>query len=80
MSLKSWYPPILDMDNSKIKAPWPNETVAGPCKAGKLAGFQVKTPVSSIAGHNQQPAGPTSSTYHFGDEKRGYIDLCILMC
>ena len=77
--LKSWYPPILDAENSKIKVPWPNETVARPCKAGKLAS-QEKHGCPPVAGHNQQPAGPTSPTYRFRDEQRGDMILSILMC
>ena len=26
---RNWFPPISDMENSKIKVSWPNKTVAG---------------------------------------------------
>ena len=57
--LKSWYLPILDMENSKIKVPWPNEMVAVRCKAGKLAGFQGKTLVPL----NTKPQPTTGRAY-----------------
>ena len=55
-----------------MKVPSPNKTVAGLGEVGKLAGFQVKRRCPSIADHNQQPAGPTSPTYHLPvPKKRG---------
>ena len=73
-------PPIWDMQSPKIKVPWPNETVVGQCKAGKLADFQKKCWLSSMTDHNQQPAGPISPTWCFKDEKTGHIYWCILAC
>ena len=72
-------PPILDMENPKMKVPSPNEKAAGLGEVGKLAGFQEKRWCPSITDHNQQPARPTSPTYHFAAKKGGDVNLCILM-
>ena len=66
-------PPILGIENPKIKVPCPNESVAGLGEVG-LVGFQEKRRCPSIVDHNQQPAGPTSPTYHFGAEKGAQQD------
>ena len=51
-------PPILDLENSKIRVPCPNETVVGLGEVGKLAGFR-KTPVS----RNSRPQPTTGRAY-----------------
>ena len=37
---KSWSPPILDMENSKIKVSWPNKTVTGLSEVPNTRDFQ----------------------------------------
>ena len=73
-------PPDFGHGEFKIKVPWPNETMVGLCKAGKLVGWQKKYCLSSMACHNHQVAKPITPTCRFEDQKTGDTNLCILTC
>ena len=60
------------------QGPMAKQNSGGAVRSREVGRFSRKTMVS-LAGYNQQPARPTSPTYHFGDDNRGDINLCILM-